>query len=205
MRILLASTNPHKVQEITEILSTIDWREIEIVTLKDFPKLLPVEEDGKTFEDNAIKKAVTYARASGLPTIADDSGLCVDALNGDPSVLSARYAGSDQNALRNCTKLLKALENIPPAGRSAHFVCAVALAGPEALAAVARGRVDGLITHELRGSGGFGYDPVFLYPPLGKTFAELSTEAKNQISHRAEALRALHPHLEAYIASRKNR
>jgi XTP/dITP diphosphohydrolase len=148
-----------------------------------------VEEDGETFEDNAYKKAHFTARVLGLPAIADDSGLMVKALDGMPGVYSARYSGQGATDDKNNIKLLKALEGVKD--RDASFVCVIAVAVPRGPALVYEGRCDGLITSEKAGGGGFGYDPVFYYPPLEKTFAQLTTEEKNRVSHRGRAMREL--------------
>ncbi len=168
---------------------------------KEIRGLIPVVEDAQTFKENAAKKAVSYAKQSGLLTVADDSGLCVDALDGAPGVYSARFAGEDQNDLANCQKLLGLLKGIPRAKRSARFECHIAFAKPEGLIAMVSGNVKGFITEELRGKNGFGYDPLFLYPELNQTFAEISADLKNRISHRAQALGALKKVLSEYVQS----
>ncbi|MBI4431522.1 MAG: RdgB/HAM1 family non-canonical purine NTP pyrophosphatase [Candidatus Omnitrophica bacterium] len=201
MRLLIATTNPHKARELKGILSGIPA--LHIITPKEISGLEPVEEDGKSLKENAIKKAVSYARQSGLMTVADDSGLCVDVLGGAPGVLSARFAGEEQNAHRNCEKLLKVLKGVPREKRSAGFECWIALADPEALIATFSGSVKGIIIEELRGKNGFGYDPLFLYPELNQTFAEIPADLKNRISHRALALVALRKELPRYLTGRK--
>ena len=190
MKLLVATSNPGKLVEIREILAGID---LALVTLQDV-RLPPPEETAGTFEGNAAQKAVTCARRSGLWTLADDSGLCVDALDGGPGVLSARYAPTDAERR---AKLLAVLRDVPAGKRGAHFFCAAALSDPsgERLAR-AEGRVDGSIGFGERGSNGFGYDPLFLPAEIpGKTLAELASEEKNRLSHRGRALLALRPAL----------
>ncbi len=199
MRLLVATTNSHKAKEIRAVLSAPS--DLEIVTFKEIRGLIPVVEDAQTFKENAAKKAISYAKQSGLLTVADDSGLCVDALDGAPGVYSARFAGEDQNDLANCQKLLGLLKGIPRAKRSARFECHIAFAKPEGLIAAVSGNVRGFITEELRGKSGFGYDPLFLYPELNQTFAEISADLKNRISHRAQALGAFKKVLAEYVPS----
>lgn len=208
MNVLLVGTaNPHKVEEIQAVLAdpTAGLHcPVSVIGAGALPPGPEVEETGASFEENAAIKAREYAvRASQLPAgkrprwvIADDSGLCVDTLGGLPGVHSARYAGSDADALRNNQKLLSALGGVAPGERGAEFVCVIAcveLAGAEPPPVVffARGRCRGEILTEARGDGGFGYDPLFYYPPLGRSFAELPRAEKNRVSHRGEALRAL--------------
>ena len=190
---LLATRNAHKAEEIGRITRGLG---IEWVHLGAFPDIPEVEEDGATLEDNAAKKAVLPARASGLWTLADDSGLEVEVLGGQPGVRSARYAGDGCDYDANNVKLLEALKGTPAADRRAAFRCVMALASPEGRVILEQGKVDGVIADAPRGRGGFGYDPLFLLPEEGKTFAELSSEEKNRISHRFRALDAMRPHLE---------
>lgn len=199
MRLLIATTNAHKAKEIHSVLSA--HSDLEIITLKQIRNFIPVIEDGETFKENAVKKAVGYAKQSGLPTVADDSGLCVDALDGAPGVRSARFAGEKQNDSANCQKLLELLKGIPRVKRSARFECHIAFAGPEGLMGAVSGNVKGFIIEELRGKNGFGYDPLFLYPELNQTFAEISPDLKNRISHRAQALGAFKKRFTGYIQS----
>jgi len=190
VKLLVATSNPGKLVEIREILAGLP---LDLLTLQD-ARLAPPEESADTFEGNAEQKAVACARKSGLWTLADDSGLCVDALEGGPGVLSARYAETDE---KRRAKLLAALADVRPDRRGAHFFCAAALCGPSGAPLVhASGRVDGSIALAGRGTNGFGYDPLFL--PLeapGKTLAELGSGEKNRLSHRGRALRALLPSL----------
>ena len=186
--ILLATRNPDKVRELAALLGDLG---IRIRTLADFPTAPEVEEDGTTCEANALKKAREIALATGLPSVADDTGLEVDALGGRPGVFAARYAGEDASYEDNCRKLLKELAGVPPARRTARFLTVAALAMPGGHARVATGTLVGVIAERCVGSQGFGYDPVLLLPELGRTLAELTAEEKNRISHRAKAFRAM--------------
>ncbi len=196
-QILVASRNPGKLAEIRAMLGGgIRW-----VGLSDFPDIGEIEEEGETFAENARKKAVGYARASGLWTIADDSGLVVDALGGQPGVRSARFSGAkdaDRTLIdhKNMAKVLKLLEGVPEEKRTARFVCCLCLASPEEVLAEVEGRLEGLIGEEEVGENGFGYDPIFFVPELNKTVAQLTREEKNAISHRGNAIRKLKPALD---------
>jgi len=181
--IVLATNNANKVKEFKELLKDTP---VEIKYLKDYGPLPEAVEDGETFDDNAYKKAFHYARVLGLPCLADDSGLAVDALDGRPGVYSARYAGENATDQENCDKLLAEMEG--KKDRKAHFVCVLSLATPGGPALTWEGRCDGEITTERKGESGFGYDPVFFSPELGKTFAEVSMEEKSKVSHRGRAL-----------------
>lgn len=186
MKILVATTNPGKVQEITDILAAAG---VDVVTPKELGITITVSEDGNTFEENAVRKAEAFRDVSGLPALADDSGLCVDALFGAPGVLSARFAGLIARDEDNIALLLKTMRGMKD--RNARFVCVAALALVNGEVITARGEYHGMILEKPQGTGGFGYDPVFLDPVTGKTFAELSLEEKNRISHRKKALVAL--------------
>ncbi len=188
MKLILASQNKHKAQEMQAILGD----KIELVTL-DAAGCGDVEiiEDGDTFEANAIKKAVTIMRATGLPAIADDSGLCVDALDGAPGVYTARFAGEGASDDENISKLLTALEGVETSKRTARFVCVIAIAYPDREPITFRGECEGYILTEKRGENGFGYDPVFYVEQFSKSLAELPAEVKNSISHRCRALAKL--------------
>ena len=186
MKLVLATRNQDKVREISEILKIEDG--IELLSLHNYPDAPDVVEDGKTYEENAIKKASTLAEYTGHLTVADDSGLEVDALDGAPGVHSARYAGENASDRDRVVKLLDALQNVPDDRRSGRFICAMAIADPLAQVLVVRGVCEGRIIRMPRGTEGFGYDPVFVPVGYGKTFAELGDEIKNQISHRAKAL-----------------
>jgi XTP/dITP diphosphohydrolase len=190
-KLLVATTNQGKLGEVREILGSLGF---ELLSLEDAALPAP-DENGVTFQDNAAQKATECAGLSGLWTLADDSGLCVDALHGAPGVRSARYAENDE-ARRQ--KLLKALQGVPDFRRGAHFFCAVALSAPSGRQIFrAEGRVDGSVAHAARGEHGFGYDPVFLPSETpGRTLAELLSGEKNLISHRGRALARLRPLLE---------
>ncbi|NOQ46618.1 MAG: XTP/dITP diphosphatase [Desulfobulbaceae bacterium] len=181
--IVLATGNKNKVKEFQKLLKDFS---VQIKYLKDYGPLPPVVEDGETFDANAYKKAHHYARVLGLPCLADDSGLLVEALDGRPGVYSARYSGEDATDRDNCEKLLEEMKNKD--NRAAHFECVLSLATPGGPALTWEGRCDGEITTERRGESGFGYDPIFLYKDFGKTFAEVSMEEKSKVSHRGRAL-----------------
>lgn len=200
--ILIATTNPGKVSEIQSCLGT----GIKLLNLKDFASIKEVEEDGETFEENARKKALGYSKGAGHLTIADDSGLVIDALNGAPGVNSARFSGeklkNEERTLidhRNITKVLELLKNVPPEKRTARFVCCMCLANPEKILIETKGILEGIIIDKEIGSNGFGYDPIFLVPSLNKTVAQLTQEHKNSISHRGNALRKLKERLNNFI------
>jgi len=181
---VLATRNRHKGEELASLLGDIGGR---IRTLAEFPGSPEVEEDGETCEANAIKKAVEIARATGMTAVADDTGLEVDALGGRPGVFAARYAGEGATYEDNCRKLLQELAGIPRERRTARFLTVAAVASPDGDVQTTRGVLEGLITEACRGERGFGYDPVFYVPELGKTLAELTPEEKNCVSHRAKA------------------
>ncbi len=195
MKIVVATKNAHKVKELSEMLA-LDG--LSLVTLSDMGFTGEIEENGSTFAENALIKARTAARLYGLPALADDSGLCVDALDGEPGIYSARYASTDgENAsdAANVEKLLEKLKSIPSGERTARFVCAIALVTPDGSEKVVTGACEGVITSEVRGKGGFGYDPVFYYVPYCKTFGEATEEEKNKVSHRANAVRLIREEL----------
>ncbi len=183
-RLLLATRNRDKVEEIREALAGL---EIDLLTVDELGPLPEVIEDQETLKGNAIKKAATLASLSGLLSLADDTGLEVDALNGAPGVYSSRYSGENATYAENVTRLLRELEGVLPAERTARFRCVIAIADARGVETV-DGVCEGLIIDEPRGSGGFGYDPVFMVPDTGKTMAELSMAEKNRISHRGRAL-----------------
>jgi XTP/dITP diphosphohydrolase len=194
MELLVATTNAGKLAEIEEALKSLSVQVLPLNALKNWPSVV---EDGKTFEENARKKARTLAAFSGRLTLADDSGLEVDALGGAPGIHSARYSGQDAleaNDARNNEKLLQALINVPEENRGACFVCVLALCAPTALGGgewLFRAQCQGRIAFAPSGENGFGYDPLFLYSPLGRTFGALDREAKNRVSHRGRALKKL--------------
>lgn len=186
--LLVATGNKGKMNEIRQILAGfVD----HLYGLADFPDLPKAIEDGLTFEENACKKALPVAIATGIPTVADDSGLVVDALEGRPGIFSARYAGSGSSDAENNLKLLDDMAGLKDVQRTAYFYCAVALCFPDGTCRTFCGTLNGVLLESPRGDGGFGYDPLFLLPEYGKTLAELGTEVKNGISHRGRALEKL--------------
>jgi len=187
-RILVATGNAGKVKELSALLQGSG---IELLSMKDFSQLPVVVEDGETFAENALKKARSASKATGLPVIADDSGLVVDALDGKPGVYSARYAGEGCSDADNNVKLLRELAGIGMERRTAAFHCVIALCLPDGLCKTFSGELKGIITEIPAGGGGFGYDPLFLVPEYGMTLAELPLEVKNRISHRGRAFAAL--------------
>ena len=184
--LVLATRNQGKIREFGSLLSGF---EVIVKGLDAFGPIPPAVEDGKTFEENAYRKAFHTARVLGLPALADDSGLVVGALGGDPGVRSARYAGEDATDRERNRKLLEAMDG--KTNRMAAFQCVIAVAVPKGPALIYEGRCEGEIALSVRGENGFGYDPLFYYPPLGKTFAEMSPEEKNRVSHRGNAMREL--------------
>ena len=194
MRILIATMNEGKLREYRRLLA--EMPNLELETMASLELRIEVDEDRDTFEGNALKKASEIAAAAGVACLADDSGLEVDALGGRPGVHSARYSGPGANYARNNAKLLEELANVPDAGRTARFRCAIAVVDADGdLLAAADGACEGRITHEPRGSHGFGYDPLFVPAGYTQTMAELGPETKNAISHRAKAAAALVPAL----------
>lgn len=189
-KLLIATRNPGKLEEYRELFAALP---LELTTLDREEIELEVEESGESFEENAVLKARTYARLSGLPTLADDSGLEVMALHGEPGVRSARYAGPGASDVDRYRLLLERLKDVPWEKRQARFRCVIAIATPEGALHTVQGQVTGYIAFEPRGQHGFGYDPVFYLPRFGKTMAELPPEVKNRISHRADAARKALP------------
>ena len=201
-RILVATTNPGKVKELKAMLDA----DVEWVGLSAFPGAGEIHEDGATFAENARQKATGYAKATGLWTIADDSGLVVDALGGQPGVRSARFSGekskgADRSLIdhKNIAKVLELLEGVPRERRTARFVCCLCLANPQRVLAEAEGMLEGLIGEQEIGTNGFGYDPIFSVPQFGRTVAQLAEDEKNAISHRGQAIRKLRPLLESAL------
>jgi XTP/dITP diphosphohydrolase len=184
-RLVLATRNHGKVREIESILSGIP---LALSALNDWPEVPEAVEDRPTFEENACKKARVTSQATGIPALADDSGLCVDALGGRPGVLSARYAGDGASDMDKCLRIIDELASAAARTRTARFVCVMVLAFPSGREEVFRGECVGEIAQEPRGLGGFGYDPIFFFGPTGLTFGEMSPEAKNLVSHRGVAL-----------------
>lgn len=197
MRLVVATKNKGKLKEFKEILSDTPW---EVIGMEDAGVYIDIEENADTFEGNALLKADQVMKQCGEITVADDSGICVNALGGAPGVYSARYAGDNATDLENNLKLLKAMEN--ETSRSAKFVCAIAVARPSGETKILKGEFFGEIAYDMKGSGGFGYDCLFYLPEYKKTSAEIPAELKNQISHRAKALRKLKEYLLA-AAERK--
>ena len=184
MKVILASKNPHKLTELSVILSQHGF---EIALESEYGLDIDVDETGTTFEENSLLKAEAVMKASGLPVLADDSGLMVDALDGAPGVYSARYGHKSSDGERTAF-LLENMKDVPDDKRTAKFVCVITCLWPDGRKIVARGECPGVITREVHGENGFGYDPVFYLPELGMTYAELPSEQKNAISHRARAL-----------------
>jgi len=201
-KVLVATGNPGKIIEIRAMLDA----DVRWLGLADLPPMDEITEDGTTFAENARKKAAGYAKATGLWTLADDSGLVVDALGGAPGVKSARFSGEKPKDIdrtlidhRNITKTLELLKGVPQGKRTARFVCRLCLASPERVLIETEGTLEGLITDREIGQNGFGYDPIFFVPKLNKTVAQLSSEQKNAISHRGNAIRKLKPLLDELL------
>jgi XTP/dITP diphosphohydrolase len=200
--LLIATTNPHKVKEIVAVLRDLP---IELKTLEDFPGVIEAEEVGATFAENARDKARHYANATGMLTMAEDSGFEVDALQGSPGIYSARYLRPDATYPERFDAIYKAVRASNEPNTSARFVCALALASGRDILFEAQGVVEGELAERPAGSGGFGYDPVLYYPPYKKTFGEISVEQKLAVSHRGQAIRALRSYLEKEIATKARR
>ena len=194
-KLLLGTGNRKKLEELEALLTGLPF---QFISLREFPNVTEIEEDGTTFQENAIKKAVGLAQQTGLLSLGEDSGLVVDALEGSPGVYSARFAGLEKDDLKNCLKVLRLMEKIPDNCREAAFKSAVAIASPGHLIGCVEGEVRGGISHEMCGSNGFGYDPIFIYGAYGKTFGEVPAEWKHRVSHRAEAIQKAKKILEDY-------
>ena len=194
MRLVLATRNAHKVDELRRILGDAGLA-VELVGMDAFPDVPDVAETGTTFAENALLKAHAVAAATGLPAVADDSGLCVDVLGGSPGVFSARWSGRHGDDAANLDLLLAQVSDVPDDRRGAHFACAAALALPGGVERVVEGRLTGVLVRERRGGNGFGYDPVFVPDGESRTTAELEPEEKDAISHRGRAFRGLVPHV----------
>ena len=193
MKVVLASKNPHKLVEISKITQKFD---MELVLQSELGVDIDVEETGSTFEENSFIKAEAVMKATGLPALADDSGIAVDALNGEPGIYSARYGFDERlDDWGRLQLLLKNTEHVPDGQRQAQFVCVITMVTPDGNVIQARGEVHGELLRAPAGEGGFGYDPIFYYPPFGKSLAEVSSEEKNQVSHRANALRVFYQKL----------
>ena len=185
MELLIATQNRGKIQEVETYFRDLNLKIHTLLNMAEIPS--PVE-DGKTFEENAVKKALHYSKFSGAMVLADDSGLMVDHLNGRPGILSSRYAGPSASDNERCLKILKEMEGVPWEDRTARFECVIALAHSGELISTFIGECRGYIAFEMTGKRGFGYDPIFYFPPLQKTFAELEREEKEIVSHRGAAL-----------------
>ena len=190
MKVVLASKNKHKLVEISKITEKFG---MELILQSELGVDIDVEETGTTFEENSFLKAEAVMKATGLPALADDSGIAVDALNGEPGIYSARYGFDDTlDDWGRLELLLKNTEKVPDGQRQAQFVCVITMVTPEGQTIQARGEIHGELTREPRGENGFGYDPIFYYPPMGMTTAEMPSEAKNEVSHRGNALKVFY-------------
>ena len=184
--LVLASGNKGKLAEFQRLLDGLD---VQIHSMKEYPEIGEIVEDGNTFAENALIKARAVCKATGKPAMADDSGLAVDALNGAPGIYSARFAGEQRSDADNNAKVLQLMETVADADRTARFFCVIAIVLPDGREYTVEGTCEGIILHALRGEGGFGYDPLFYVESMNKTFAELTMEEKNRISHRGHANR----------------
>lgn len=200
-RLVLATRNPGKIVEFRRILEELHPRSIDLVGLEHFPELHDVEETGETFFENALLKARTVCREAGLPAIADDSGLCIDALEGAPGVLSARWSGVHGNDAANIEKVLGQLGAVPDLDRGAHFTCVTAFVMPDGRESTAEGILSGEILRRPIGSHGFGYDPIFLPEGSELSLAQLDAQKKDLISHRGQSLRAIAPRVAAMLGT----
>ncbi len=200
LELVVATKNKKKLKEIEEIL---DGFKLKITSIADYEPAPKIVENGKTFKDNAIKKAMKLAKFTKKLTMGEDSGICVNYLNGQPGVRSARFSGREKSDDKNNEKLLRELYNVPLNKRRAHYCCAVALADKKGLIAVVEGKCFGFIGFELKGSAGFGYDPLFIIPKYKKTFAQLGTQIKHKLSHRFVALNKVKKIIQKYIENNK--
>ncbi|MDP3731940.1 MAG: RdgB/HAM1 family non-canonical purine NTP pyrophosphatase [Candidatus Omnitrophota bacterium] len=196
MELVIATKNKKKLEEIKYILKGLNLKISSLANYTETPRII---ENGKTFRENAIKKAVKIAKFTNKLTLGEDSGLCVDALRGNPGVYSSRFAGKDKSDRKNNLKLLRLLEGLPVIKRKAHYYCAVALADKDGLVGVTQGECSGFIGFTLKGSFGFGYDPLFVIPEYRKTFAQLGARIKHKMSHRFRALQKTKSHLATYL------
>jgi XTP/dITP diphosphohydrolase len=196
IKLLLATTNAKKLEELQEILADLPVRCLD---LRDFPQTQAPEETGRTFEENAKIKALSYAEQTGVLTLGEDSGICCDALQGAPGVFSARFCGEFHSDEANNQKLLDLMANVPDQKRTAYYESAIALAEPSRLVGVVKGQCHGMIAREFQGGGGFGYDPLFYYPPYQKTFGEIPPVLKHRVSHRGHALAKFRALLKDYL------
>lgn len=194
-RLVLATRNQGKIVELRRILDAISNGTIELVSVDQYRDIADVEETGSTFEENALLKAVAICEATGLPALADDSGLCVDALGGAPGIFSARYSGKHGDDIANLNKVLVELKSVEDSKRSAHFTCVTALVMPDGRKVTKAGEFHGFIAHAPVGEHGFGYDPIFIPQGSSITSAQMSPHEKDLLSHRGISLRAIAPHV----------
>jgi XTP/dITP diphosphohydrolase len=200
-KLVLATRNQGKIEEFRRILEELAPGQIDLIGVDQFPHLVDVDETGSTFEENSLLKARYTSEATGLPAIADDSGLCVDALNGDPGIYSARWAGTHGDDRANLEKVLEQLKDVPDENRTAYFICVASLVLPDGRQKVAEGRFEGHILHAPVGNNGFGYDPIFQPFGMSISSAQMSAEEKDLVSHRGKSLRSLAPHVIQMLAS----
>lgn len=200
-KLVLATRNQGKITEFRRILDELAPGQIELIGVDQFPDLVDVDETGSTFEENSLLKSRYTCDATGLPAIADDSGLCVDFLNGDPGIFSARWAGNHGDDQANIEKLLEQLKGVPDNKRTAHFKCVASLVLPDGREQVAEGRFEGHILHAPVGDHGFGYDPIFQPLGLSISSAQMSAQEKDLVSHRGKSLRSIAPHVIQMLAS----
>ena len=200
-KLVLATRNSGKIIEFRRILEEIAPGAVELISVNQFPELIDVEETGSTFEENSLLKARYTSEATGLPAIADDSGLCIDALGGAPGIFSARWAGKHGDDQANLEKVLEQLKDVPEEKRGAHFLCVASLVLPDGREHVAEGRFDGSILRSAVGTNGFGYDPIFQPNGLAISSAQMSAEEKDLVSHRGKSLRSIAPHVIQLLAT----
>ena len=201
VKLVLATRNSGKVIEFRRILEELAPGAVELISIDQFPDLIDVEETGATFEENSLLKARYTSQATGLPAIADDSGLCVDALDGGPGILSARWAGKHGDDQANLQKVLDQLKGVPDDKRGAHFLCVTSLVLPDGRERVAEGRFEGSILRAAIGTNGFGYDPIFQPEGLAISSAQMSAKDKDLVSHRGKSLRSIAPHVIQLLAT----
>jgi XTP/dITP diphosphohydrolase len=200
-KLVLATRNSGKIIEFRRILEEIAPGAVELISVDQFPNLVDVEETGSTFEENSLLKARYTSKATGLPAIADDSGLCIDALGGAPGIFSARWAGKHGDDQANLEKVLEQLKDVPEEKRGAHFLCVASLVLPDGREHVSEGRFDGSILRSAVGTNGFGYDPIFQPNGLAISSAQMSAEEKDLVSHRGKSLRLIAPHVIRLLAT----
>ena len=201
MELVVATKNSKKLREIKDLIKE---RSLKMTSLSDYPEAPRIIENGDTFKENAIKKAVKISRYAGCLTLGEDSGLCIEALKGEPGVRSSRFSGKNKSDLANNLKVLRLMKEVPPGSRKAFYVCAVALADCGRLLSVKEGKCYGVIASKQRGSSGFGYDPLFIIPGYGKTFAQLGEGVKHRISHRYHAMKQMREVIKKYIEKQRD-